>query len=1136
LRDALLRWSRVGVVVFACCGAGFGAAAQSATLVADTHVSTAQPAVNYGTLSNLNVGGGYTALVQFDLGTLPPSITASQITRATLQLYCNRADTPGTVSLAALNAAWGEYSVTQQTLPSAGAVAQTANVVSAGQYVTLDVTALVQAWVAAPATNFGVELTAANAVLQFDSKENQETGHAPALEIMLAAGGGVGPAGPQGTAGPQGPQGLQGITGPTGLQGAAGPIGLQGPAGVQGVAGPVGPAGPLGLTGATGAVGPQGPAGSGGTFGYKGAYASTYNYAYGDVVTYNGSTWISLYDSNHGNTPNQSPTSWGVMAAQGAQGVQGMAGPTGQAGAAGIQGPPGTAGAAGAAGTAGAPGKPGLVYQGTYSSVTNYALGDVVLWSGASYASLLDSNHGNTPSFSPQQWGVLTAQGPQGTQGLQGITGTTGTQGPPGSVGPPGERGDQGLQGIAGQAGAQGIPGTTGAQGLSGPMGPQGVPGPVGLTWRGTYASTTNYAIADAVMWQGAGWVSLIASNHGNTPDQSPQQWGLFAAAGGTGPMGPQGGQGPAGAAGLQGPQGTPGTDGAAGPQGTPGTPGLIYQGAYASATNYALGDVVLWQGNSYASLFAANHGNTPDQSPGAWGILTSAGPAGPQGTIGATGPQGAQGFQGLVGPAGSAGPQGPGGSEGPAGAQGLTGNTGAQGSAGPQGLQGYPGQAGAQGVQGPAGTPGAQGATGATGSAGAAGTQGVPGTQGPAGSPGLVYRGAYASATTYALGDVALWQGNSYASLVPSNTGNTPDQSPADWGILASAGPAGPQGATGNTGSIGSQGPQGMIGPVGPAGPQGAGGPQGPAGAQGPTGNTGAQGAQGPQGAQGAAGQAGAQGLQGAQGPQGPQGLPGQAGQTGQQGQQGVQGSQGAQGPVGINFRNAWQAGSTYAVNDAVTFNGATYIALSANQNLEPDMYAQTWTVVAAAGGAGPTGSTGTAATVMLGTVTTLAAGSAATVSNSGSAQAAVLNFGIPQGAMGASGSGSGSGSGSSTGTSFGAMYHGVDYTHNYFSLVNTNASTNPDATVSTWVPLGCTASRLDVYSLQSGNITVTLQSGTPGSMSDTALSCQPSATGSTACPSTNTVTVNAGSFLTLHITGASGNTAGVWAAVQCH
>ena len=41
----------------------------------------------------------------------------------------------------------------------------------------------------------------------------------------------------------------------------------------------------------------------------------------------------------------------------------------------------------------------GANYQGDYSSVENYALGDVVLWQGTSYTSLLASNHGNTPGL-----------------------------------------------------------------------------------------------------------------------------------------------------------------------------------------------------------------------------------------------------------------------------------------------------------------------------------------------------------------------------------------------------------------------------------------------------------------------------------------------------------------------------------------------------------------------------------------------------------------------------------------------------------------------------------------------------------------------------------------------------------------
>src|ERR1700727_1343790 len=90
--------------------AALPAFAVEATLVADAHVNGARPWVNSGAISNLNVGGGYTALLQFDL--------------STLRLYCNRMDTAGLVSVQPVSGTWGEYSVTFLTLPSLGSASQ----------------------------------------------------------------------------------------------------------------------------------------------------------------------------------------------------------------------------------------------------------------------------------------------------------------------------------------------------------------------------------------------------------------------------------------------------------------------------------------------------------------------------------------------------------------------------------------------------------------------------------------------------------------------------------------------------------------------------------------------------------------------------------------------------------------------------------------------------------------------------------------------------------------------------------------------------------------------------------------------------------------------------------------------------
>jgi hypothetical protein len=288
------------------------------------------------------------------------------------------------VSVQPVNGAWGEYSVTFATLPSLGSAAQVVSVGQAGAYVAVDVTALVQGWITAPATNNGVALTAGTAVVQFDSKENDLTGHAAVLDVALVSGassGGVGPVGPQGPAGPSGPKGDTGAAGPAGPAGNSG-LNYQGAyaAGVVYALHDVvtfggssyvslsggNQANTPGVTSQWAVLAQGGTGGSGGGVGvaYQGTYASTANYGLNDIVTFQGSSYISLVSANHGSTPSASPGQWGVMAlgAVGAQGPQGLTGATGPQGLTGPAGPTGAPGPTGAAGAVGAPGLPGLVY------------------------------------------------------------------------------------------------------------------------------------------------------------------------------------------------------------------------------------------------------------------------------------------------------------------------------------------------------------------------------------------------------------------------------------------------------------------------------------------------------------------------------------------------------------------------------------------------------------------------------------------------------------------------------------------------------------------------------------------------------------------------------------------------------
>ena len=866
--------------------------------------------------------------------------------------------------------------------------------------------------------------------------------------------------------------------------------GVRGNQGATGLTGAGGSAGPQGLQGVPGAVGPAGASGGGASLNYQGAYGSTVNYAVNDVVVFGGSSYASLVAGNRGSTPGVSAGQWGLLAAGGTGpvGPQGVAGPVGPAGATGSAGVAGPAGPTGVVGSAGAKGAPGLLYQGAYASGTNYALGDVVLWQGGSWASLLDGNRGNTPNFSPGQWGVLTVQGPVGATGAKGETGAAGPQGLPGSVGPNGERGPQGEQGIPGQAGAQGLTGAAGPQGLQGPAGAQGVVGPVGMVFRGAYSSAVNYGAGDGVAYGGSGYVSLVAGNVGQTPDLSPAQWAVFAT-GTPGAQGPIGLTGPQGVAGQAGPLGVAGVAGAAGAMGPQGPAVANYTGNYGSAVNYALNDAVSYQGSTYISLVAGNRGNAPGLSAGQWAVLAAQGAAG---AVGPAGVQGAAGASGASGVAGAAGAQGPavtflGGwlvgtsyalgdavSYGGSSYVALTGNVGRQpdlsplywgvlalaGAAGPAGvtgatgLQGPTGFAGAQGVAGPVGPAGGAGAVGATGPAGAAGPAGPMGATGAAGPVGLVYRGAYASGVNYGIGDAVSYGGSSYISLLASNAGSTPGLSPAAWGLLAAQGSAGAQGVAGPAGVAGTQGSTGVAGAAG---------------------------------------------------------------------------ATGAAGPAGLTYRGGWSGVTSYGVGEAVLLGGTTYLALAASTGLAPDQYPGAWAVLAQ-GSVGPTGPAGSVATVSVGTVITGPAGSSASVTNSGSAQAAMLNFTLPQGAVGASGAGGGGGASSSTPLS---MYHAVSFAANYYSVSTTNASAGEGASVLTWVPAACTATKLTVYSQQSNTVTVTLRSGVPGAMADTVLAC--SAVTGVACTVTGSVAVAAGSFVDVSIAGASGTAAGVWTALAC-
>jgi len=105
-----------------------------------------------------------------------------------------------------------------------------------------------------------------------------------------------------------------------------------------------------------------------------------------------------------------------------------------------------------------------------------------------------------------------------------------------------------------------------------------------------------------------------------------------------------------------------------------------------------------------------------------------------------------------------------------------------------------------------------------------------------------------------------------------------------------------------------------------------------------------------GPAGPQGPRGYQGDTGLTG---PQGPQGEPGEPGLNGLEGETGPQGPAGADG-TGFIFRGEWNDADYFNINDVVTFNGESYIAIQSSVVVYP-VETTHWTKIAAKGDQGP-------------------------------------------------------------------------------------------------------------------------------------------------------------------------------------
>ncbi len=160
----------------------------------DSYTNSADPTTNYGAKTVLDVeSASQTAYVQFDLSSIPSGYTGADITRATLKLYVNAVTTAGTFNVDYINGAWSEGTIDANNAPGLGStIAASVPLTTAdkNQYILIDVTAAVQAWLNGTETNDGIALVGNSPLnASFDSKENTTTSHSAELDVVFVGGG-----------------------------------------------------------------------------------------------------------------------------------------------------------------------------------------------------------------------------------------------------------------------------------------------------------------------------------------------------------------------------------------------------------------------------------------------------------------------------------------------------------------------------------------------------------------------------------------------------------------------------------------------------------------------------------------------------------------------------------------------------------------------------------------------------------------------------------------------------------------------------------------------------------------------------------------------------------------------------------
>ena len=162
----------------------------------DAYTNSTAATTNYGAAVTLGVESTTTAIqttyIQFDLSSIPSGYSGANVAKASLKLYVNSVAAAGSFNIDFVSGTWSEKKITANLAPALGSTIVSSvplTGTNVHDYVIVDVTTALQAWLNGTEPNDGIALVANSGLnASFDSKENTGNSQPAELEVIFSGG------------------------------------------------------------------------------------------------------------------------------------------------------------------------------------------------------------------------------------------------------------------------------------------------------------------------------------------------------------------------------------------------------------------------------------------------------------------------------------------------------------------------------------------------------------------------------------------------------------------------------------------------------------------------------------------------------------------------------------------------------------------------------------------------------------------------------------------------------------------------------------------------------------------------------------------------------------------------------------